>query len=123
GACAHRPCAGDGAAAAGRAGVRHPLRPHGRRARPARGCGRHPHSAGCRRPVTGLTPVLDQITVQALRRRGGLKWSSAGPEVLGAFVAEMDFGTAPAVQDALRAAIDRPDFGYLATAAAPETSA
>jgi cystathionine beta-lyase len=70
--------------------------------------------------VTGLTPVLDQITVQDLRRRGGVKWSSADPEVLGAFVAEMDFGTAPAVEDALRAAVGRQDFGYLTPAAATE---
>jgi cystathionine beta-lyase len=73
--------------------------------------------------MTGLAAALDRISVAELRQRGSLKWTLAGPEVLGAFVAEMDFGTAPAVQDALRAAIDRPDFGYLTPAAAGELSA
>jgi cystathionine beta-lyase len=73
--------------------------------------------------MTGLAAALDRISVAELRQRGSLKWTLAGPEVLGAFVAEMDFGTAPAVQDALRAAIDRPDFGYLTPAAAAELSA
>jgi cysteine-S-conjugate beta-lyase len=73
--------------------------------------------------MTGLAAALDRISVAELRQRGSLQWTLAGPEVLGAFVAEMDFGTAPAVQDALRAAIDRPDFGYLTPAAAAELSA
>jgi cystathionine beta-lyase len=63
--------------------------------------------------LTGLAAVLDQITVTELRHRGGLKWTYAGPEVLGAFVAEMDFGTAPAIEDALRIAVSRQAFGYL----------
>ena len=63
---------------------------------------------------------FDRITVAELRRRGGLKWTYAGPDVLGAFVAEMDFGTSPAVEAALRDAIDRRDFGYLTPAAARE---
>jgi cystathionine beta-lyase len=70
--------------------------------------------------VTGLTAALDQLTVSELRRRGGLKWNYAAPDVLAAFVAEMDFGTAPAVEEALRAAITRHDFGYLPPAAATE---
>src|ERR1700760_1787894 len=73
--------------------------------------------------MTGLAAALDRISVAELRQRGSLKWTLAGPEVLGAFVAEMDFGTAPAVQDALRAAIDRPDFGYLTPAATADLSA
>ncbi len=38
--------------------------------------------------------------------------------MLGAFVAEMDFGTAPAVEEALREVIARQDFGYLPPSAA-----
>jgi cysteine-S-conjugate beta-lyase len=57
--------------------------------------------------MTGLATALDQLSVAELRGRGSLKWTYAGPEVLGAFVAEMDFGTAPAVEDALRAALGR----------------
>ncbi len=68
--------------------------------------------------MTTLAGELDQITVADLRRRGGLKWTYAGPEVLGAFVAEMDFGTAPEVDRALREMIDRQDFGYLTLHAA-----
>jgi cysteine-S-conjugate beta-lyase len=63
--------------------------------------------------MTTLAESLDKITVAELRRRGGLKWTYAGPDILGAFVAEMDFGTAPAVEDALREVIERCDYGYL----------
>jgi cysteine-S-conjugate beta-lyase len=68
--------------------------------------------------VTALAESLDRITVAELRRRGGLKWTYAGPDVLGAFVAEMDFGTAPEVDAALREVIARQDFGYLPPATA-----
>jgi len=55
----------------------------------------------------------DRITVSELRqRRAGEKWTRY-PDCIGAFVAEMDFGTAPAVEAALRDAIDRDAFGYL----------
>jgi cystathionine beta-lyase len=57
--------------------------------------------------------AYDALTVADLRARGGLKWSRYGPDSLGAFVAEMDTGTAPAVQAALRAAVEVGDFGYL----------
>ncbi|HEY0716510.1 MAG TPA: aminotransferase class I/II-fold pyridoxal phosphate-dependent enzyme [Streptosporangiaceae bacterium] len=70
--------------------------------------------------MTGLAGALDQISVSELRRRGGLKWSYADPDVLAAFVAEMDFGTAPAVAEALQAALARHDFGYLPPAVATE---
>ena len=68
--------------------------------------------------MTALAEALDGITVAELRRRGGLKWTLAGPDVLGAFVAEMDFGTAPEVEAALREVITRRDFGYLTPGAA-----
>ena len=70
--------------------------------------------------MTDLAAELDQITVGQLRGRGGLKWNYAGPDVLAAFVAEMDFGTAPAVQAALGEAVGRHEFGYLTPAAATE---
>lgn len=56
--------------------------------------------------------ALDRIDVPALRRAGGLKWA-AFPGAIGAFVAEMDFGTAPEVTAALHAAVDAGAFGYL----------
>lgn len=55
---------------------------------------------------------FDGLTVEELRRRGGLKWSLF-PGAIGSFVAEMDFGTAPAVTQALHAAVDGGAFGYL----------
>ena len=70
--------------------------------------------------MTALAAALDQLSVAELRRRGSLKWTYAGPDVLGAFVAEMDFGTSPAVEAALRDVIERRDFGYLPPAAARE---
>src|SRR3712207_4279594 len=56
--------------------------------------------------------VFDEVSVEELRRRGSLKWSLY-PEAIGSFVAEMDFGTAPAVTEALHAAVDAAAFGYL----------
>ena len=67
--------------------------------------------------MTALAQALDRITVEELRARGGVKWTRGGPDVLGAFVAEMDFGTAPAVDAVLRDLIARQDFGYLPQAA------
>ncbi|MBB6063696.1 MalY/PatB family protein [Pseudoxanthomonas broegbernensis] len=58
------------------------------------------------------TRDFDAITLDQLRAGGGLKWS-AFPDCIGAFVAEMDFGTAPAVREALRDAIARDRLGYL----------
>jgi cystathionine beta-lyase len=52
------------------------------------------------------------VTVEELRAAGGLKWS-LHPEAIGAFVAEMDFGTAPPVAAAMHAAIDAGLLGYL----------
>ncbi|MFI0816107.1 MalY/PatB family protein [Streptomyces sp. NPDC021098] len=42
----------------------------------------------------------------------GLKWSRHPPDVLAAWVAEMDHGTAPPVRDAVEAAVRRGAFGY-----------
>ena len=57
--------------------------------------------------------AYDALTVEELRARGGLKWSRFGPGSFGAFVAEMDTGTAPAVRAALQAAVAADGFGYL----------
>ncbi len=64
--------------------------------------------------------TADQITIDELRRRGSMKWTRGGPEVIGAFVAEMDFGAAPAIDAALRDVIARADFGYLTEQASAE---
>lgn len=54
----------------------------------------------------------DGITLETLLESGGTKWSGGGGKI-GAWVAEMDFGTAPAVTKALHASIDDAAFGYL----------
>jgi cystathionine beta-lyase len=59
-------------------------------------------------------PAFDALTGEALRSAGSLKWTRYG-EAIGAFVAEMDFGTAPEVTRALHAAVDAGRFGYLPT--------
>ncbi len=64
--------------------------------------------------------TADQITMAELRRRGSVKWTRGAPDVIGAFIAEMDFGAAPAIERALRDVIARSDFGYLSDRAAAE---
>lgn len=54
---------------------------------------------------------LDSITEDSLIAKGGRKWSSF-PGSLGAFIAEMDFGVAPDVRQALRDVDERDLFGY-----------
>jgi cystathionine beta-lyase len=62
----------------------------------------------------------DAITAPDLREQGSLKWTRYGGDTIGAFVAEMDFGTAPSIVQALHAAADRSVFGYLPPALADE---
>ncbi len=50
---------------------------------------------------------------RGLRQRGSAKWAVYGPDVLPAWVAEMDFELAGPVKAALHAAIERDDTGYL----------
>jgi cystathionine beta-lyase len=59
-----------------------------------------------------VTAQLDSLTIDQLRDVAGVKWSMF-PDCIGAFVAEMDFGTAPPVQDALRKIVDDGIFGYV----------
>lgn len=54
---------------------------------------------------------LDTITQASLSTKGGRKWSSF-PDSIGAFIAEMDFGVAPAVRQALHEIDERDLFGY-----------
>jgi cystathionine beta-lyase len=55
---------------------------------------------------------FDAVSVRALRRRRTVKWSLYGPDVLAAWVAEMDFDVAEPVKAALLDAVEREDFGY-----------
>ena len=59
-----------------------------------------------------MTSPFDRVDLDRLRRRRTVKWSLHGPDVLAAWVAEMDFDVAPAVRAALLDAVEREDFGY-----------
>lgn len=58
-----------------------------------------------------VTAQIDTLTVDHLRAVAGIKWSLF-PDCIGAFVAEMDFSTAPPIQEALRKVVDDGIFGY-----------
>lgn len=55
---------------------------------------------------------LNSITLDELRESGATKWSRPD-EALGAFTAEMDYGVAPPIKDALHREVDRGLFAYL----------
>ncbi|WP_206066356.1 aminotransferase class I/II-fold pyridoxal phosphate-dependent enzyme [Novosphingobium sp. ERN07] len=59
-----------------------------------------------------FTHEFDRITIESLQLTGATKWAARDGSI-GAFVAEMDFGAAPAIKRALKAAIDQESFGYL----------
>ena len=63
--------------------------------------------------MTSFAETTDRITADELRARGSWKWAKGGPGVIGAFLAEMDFGVAPPVEAALLEVIERGDLGYL----------
>lgn len=60
----------------------------------------------------GEPSSFDALDLTELRRRKSWKWSAYPPEVLPAFVAEMDLPLAPAVAAALQEAISAADCGY-----------
>lgn len=62
---------------------------------------------------------LDAITQDDLIAAGATRWARGG-DVIGAFVAEMDFGVPAAVTERLHAEVDRGAFGYLPAPLAAE---
>jgi cystathionine beta-lyase len=56
--------------------------------------------------------TFETIDQRRLRGGFGVKWGAVAPDVLASWVADMDFGTPPAVSEALRDAVDRQDLGY-----------
>ena len=60
-----------------------------------------------------LAQIFDSLTPQQMRERGSLKWSQYPGDVIGAWVAEMDLGTAPAVEAAIRQATHDGILGYM----------
>jgi cysteine-S-conjugate beta-lyase len=59
-----------------------------------------------------LNPELTELSLETLRLRRSAKWRFFDPDVLPAFVAEMDFPLAPAVKIALAEAVELDDTGY-----------
>jgi len=57
--------------------------------------------------------AIDTTTAAVLRARGSAKWTAPGPGGFGAAVAEMDFGAAPPITDALARLSADASFGYL----------
>ena len=63
-----------------------------------------------------MTPdpaAFDRLSLAALRRRRSEKWRAFPPDVLPAWVAEMDFPLAEPVKRALLEAVERDDCGYV----------
>jgi cystathionine beta-lyase len=68
-----------------------------------------------------VTALYDDLTVEDLSGVLGVKWNKF-PDCIGAFVAEMDFRTAPSVIDTLREVVEAGFFGYLPEQKAQELS-
>jgi bifunctional pyridoxal-dependent enzyme with beta-cystathionase and maltose regulon repressor activities len=66
---------------------------------------------------------FEDLDLDRLRRRRSEKWRLHPPDVLPAFIAEMDYDLAEPVLAALRAAVDLSDCGYAALADIGETFA
>jgi cystathionine beta-lyase len=74
-------------------------------------------------PVVPPDHPFDAVDEAALRRRRSAKWALYPPEVLPAWVAEMDYPLADPIATALREAIDRGDAGYASGAGMGEAFA
>jgi cysteine-S-conjugate beta-lyase len=70
-----------------------------------------------------LRQAIDTTTAAMLRARGSVKWAAPGPDGFGAAVAEMDFGAAPPILEALAGLSDDANFGYLPPLLADELAA
>jgi len=66
--------------------------------------------------ASGFDP---HVTLADLRRRTSRKWNAYAPDVLPAWIAEMDFACAPPIRAVLRDAVAHDDYGYPSTDALP----
>ena len=67
--------------------------------------------------------AFEELSLAKLRGRESAKWTVYPPDVLPAWVAEMDFPLAEPIRQRLRRAIDSDDCGYAHPAALPEAFA
>jgi cysteine-S-conjugate beta-lyase len=58
-----------------------------------------------------LDPLFDDLKIEDLRQRPGSKWR-VDPDVLPAWVADMDYPVAPVIADAIEHTVRRGDLGY-----------
>ncbi len=59
-----------------------------------------------------MSSLFDDVSLDSLRARRSVKWSAYPPDVLPAFIAEMDVPLAEPIAAALHAAVDDGDTGY-----------
>jgi cystathionine beta-lyase len=59
-----------------------------------------------------VSDPFDDVSLELLRLRHSVKWVKYPPDVLPAFVAEMDFALALPIREVLLAAVSRDDTGY-----------
>jgi cysteine-S-conjugate beta-lyase len=62
--------------------------------------------------IDQVDPMLGTCSLPDLARRKSFKWRTHPPDVLPAFVAEMDFDVAEPIAEAIRAAVALSDTGY-----------
>ncbi len=62
--------------------------------------------------IPSVDSILGDCSLATLRARTSHKWRTYPPDVLPAFVAEMDFDPAEQIKDAIRAALAAGDLGY-----------
>ena len=53
-----------------------------------------------------------EVSLEQLRQRQCMKWTYYGPEVLPAWIADMDYPAAPVIRQAITATLERNDLGY-----------
>ncbi|MEO7127044.1 MAG: aminotransferase class I/II-fold pyridoxal phosphate-dependent enzyme [Nakamurella sp.] len=63
--------------------------------------------------MTEFAARIDAVTPAELRAVGSRKWTVPADGEIGAFIAEMDFGVAQPVQDAVRGLLDSGNTGYV----------
>ena len=59
-----------------------------------------------------MTEFKADITLAQLRAKQGKKWTKYGPDVLAAWVADMDFPVSEPIRRALQTALEHEDYGY-----------
>ena len=57
-----------------------------------------------------------RVTLEQLRQRRGTKWTNFEPDVLPAWIADMDFPIAAPIREAIAATVERNDMGYASDA-------